>query len=124
MFRLFGAGGRIAAIGLVLGLSLGAYAITAGSSVGSSRAGDGNGNVTGYNVAGFQETLNSSNANYVDSFTFNLDAPANAVYAYANGTGNVISCTSGATNPVTCPATGSANIAVSTFNSVQVIAAQ
>lgn len=124
MRKFFGLGTRIGIVALILGLSAGAYAFTASNTVSSSLAGDGNGTISGYTITNFSYALNGTNPRNVDSFTFNLSNTANTVYAYANGTGNLITCTSGATNPVKCPASGSASIPVATFNSVEVVSAQ
>ena len=72
------------------------YAFTAANTVEASKAGDGAGAVTGYNVTGVHYTLNATDPGVVDSVSFNLDsAPVagSTIRARLNPTGPWYTCT-------------------------------
>ncbi|MGD0878999.1 MAG: hypothetical protein ABSA01_12760 [Anaerolineales bacterium] len=101
-----------------------AYASAAANTVPTSKAGDGNGVVSGYAVSAIHYNLNATNPTTIDSVTFTLDtAPA------AGGTLKILLVSGGSTwygctfvaTAVTCTTTGAP---VSTANSLEVVAAQ
>jgi hypothetical protein len=84
------------------------YAFTAANTVAASKAGDGAGAVTGYNVTGVHYTLNGTDPGVIDTVTFNLDsAPVagSTIRARLNPTGTWYSCTNTGV-AVTCTTTG------------------
>jgi len=58
-----------------------AYAFAASNTVPDSRAGDGQGNISGYTVSNVHYELNSADPGRIDKVQFNLDSAAGTVYA-------------------------------------------
>jgi hypothetical protein len=83
-------------------LALSTYAFTASNTVPGTKAGQGEGTVTGYTVSNIQYTLASNPAN-IDSVAFTLDSAAGTVRAkLLSGSATYTNCSvSGGTN-VTC----------------------
>ena len=87
------------------------FAFAAQNTVAGSRAGDGNGTVSGYNVSAISWDLNDANPQAIDDVTFTLDATANelrvrvreSVDGWSNWTA-AGACTGGPT--YTCDLTG------------------
>lgn len=90
---------------LALVLAAAAYGFAAANTVPDSRAGDGQGTVSGYAVSNIRYTLDTNNPSLVSGVSFDLDASASQVYAAvgdgatwtwsgscANGGGNAWSC--------------------------------
>jgi hypothetical protein len=70
---------RIAAASvLALGLGVGGYAFTAANTVAESKAGDGSGEITGYDVSEVDYTLNATDPSTIDSVDFTLDTEPTA----------------------------------------------
>jgi hypothetical protein len=79
-----------------------AYAFTAGNTVPASKAGDGSGAITGYNVTNVAYNLDAANPQLIDSVEFDLDAAAGEVKAKVQAAGtNWANCTN-AVNHWTC----------------------
>jgi hypothetical protein len=78
---------------LVLVFATTAYALAASNTVPSSYAGEGAGAVSGYDVTNLLFNLNASNASYIDSVTFTLDAAATDVMVRLETTGSYYACT-------------------------------
>lgn len=86
----------------VVAISVAAYAFAAANTVPNTRAGDGTGTVSGYNVTNVVYTLNGSDPSKLDSVAFDLGAAAVQVqvqlvssgtwYACALDTGTVWEC--------------------------------
>ena len=80
------------------------FAFAAQNTVAGSRAGDGNGTVSGYNVSAISWDLNDTNPQAIDDVSFTLDAAANelrvrvreSVDGWSNWTG-AGACTGGPT---------------------------
>jgi hypothetical protein len=84
------------------------YAFTAANTVEASKAGDGAGSVSGYNVTNVHYTLNASDPGAVDSVSFNLDsAPVagSTIKARLSPTGTWFDCTNAGV-AVSCTTTG------------------
>ena len=62
-------------------LAFAAYAFTAANTVPASKAGDGNGAISGYTVSNIAYQLEALNAANIDSVSFTLDAAAGTVKA-------------------------------------------
>ncbi|MGH3117834.1 MAG: hypothetical protein ACRDQ2_12135 [Gaiellales bacterium] len=74
--------GRFFAVLAVAGLiGVATYAFTASNTVAASKAGDGAAGITGFDVTGVTYNLNALNPAIVDSYEFDLSAPANTVAA-------------------------------------------
>jgi hypothetical protein len=85
------------------------FAFAAQNTVAGSRAGDGNGTVSGYNVSAISWDLNDTNPQTVDDVTFTLDAAANEVKVRVresvdgwSGWTAAGDCASGGGNTYTC----------------------
>ena len=74
--KIFGGFGLAA---IIVGLAIGVYAFTAGNTVPSSNAGDGNNTVSGYSVGNITYGVNASVINQIDSVSFKL-TPDNATH--------------------------------------------
>src|SRR5690242_10637473 len=99
-FGIFGSFGKIALLVAVLGIAGGAYAFTASNTVGSSKAGDGTGTISGYTISALHYTLNTTNPANVDSFTFTTNsAPVSGstIKVKTPSTGNWITCANSGT---------------------------
>lgn len=106
-------------------LASGSYALTAANTVPASKAGDGEGAVSGYTASAIHYNLNATDPSKADSVTFTLDtAPAagGAVKVEVDdASGTWYSCTN-VTTAVTCVlGTG---VSVSTIDQLRVVAAQ
>ena len=62
-------------------LAFAAYAFTAANTVPASKAGDGNGAISGYTVSNIAYTLDATDAANIESVAFDLDAAAGTVKA-------------------------------------------
>ena len=111
-------------------LASGSYALTAANTVPASKAGDGEGAVTGYTASVIHYNLNATDPSKADSVTFTLDtAPAaggTVKVEVDDGTGNWYSCTN-VTTAVTCllnvaPTLTGVNVA--DIDQLRVVAAQ
>lgn len=71
---------RLMGIALVIGvLAAGTYAFTNSNTVGTSYAGQGQGNITGYVLSNIDYTESATNPHKVQSVEFDLDQPADVV---------------------------------------------
>ena len=108
----------VALLAFVLATS--AYAFTAANTFPdeAGRAGDGSGDISGYEVTNVSYDLNNTNPSTLDSVSFDLDAEANEVQARVNG-GSWVVCAGGPTS-WTCDITGTSTLGA---NTLQVAAA-
>ena len=95
------------------------YAFADANVVDPSKAGDGTGTISGYNVTNIRYTLNDTDPTKIDSVSFTLDANATTVRVRINS-GTWYQCDETASPAITCTTTG-ATVAPAT--SLQVIAA-
>jgi hypothetical protein len=103
----------------------GAFAFTAGNTVPGSRAGEGQGTISGYDVTSVHYTLNATNPMNIDSLSFALDqapAPGSTIRVKLSTSGSWYTCTNVAT-AVTC-ATTSPQAAVASADNLTVVVAQ
>jgi TRAP-type C4-dicarboxylate transport system substrate-binding protein len=109
---------------VVLVLAAATYAFAAANTVPASKAGDGNGVISGYTVSAIHYALNGTNPTTIDTVTFTLDvAPVTGgtiKIKLVSGGSTWYSCTN-VTTAVTCTTTGAP---VSTADSLQVVIAQ
>ncbi|MDA0264989.1 MAG: hypothetical protein O3A93_00160 [Chloroflexi bacterium] len=102
------------------------YAFTASNTVPTSQVGEGAAVVSGYDVSSVHYNLNSANASYVDSITFNLDvtpAAGSTIRAkLVETTNDWYTCTNTGTS-VTCNTTSPQAI-VADANNLSVVVAQ
>jgi hypothetical protein len=110
--------GRLATVALVSGaIVAGTYAYTAANTVPDTKAGDGQGTVTGYVLSSVHYNLNATNPANIDSVTFTLDstpvagstlraqlAPAGSWYSCTNA-GTAVTCTTTAPQATVLAAT-------------------
>ena len=68
-------------VALAAALALATYAFTASNTVPGTKAGKGEGAITGYTVSGVAYTLSTTNAANIDSVAFTLSASATTVKA-------------------------------------------
>lgn len=115
--------GRILIVLALAGLlAVAAFALAAANTVPGTRAGDGNGTISGYTVTNVSYNLNAVNPSLVSTYEFDLDAAATTVKAklitaqvtYDNCTGLV--------NHWTC--TPPVGTTVASIDQLRVIAAQ
>lgn len=114
---------RVGALGTVLMLAVGAYGFTAANVVPTTKAGDGQGTVSGYTVSAVHYNLNSTTPTNVDSITFNLDStPAAGSTLKVKVGGNWYTCTNaGAT--LTCNTTAGTQLTVVNATSLEALTA-
>jgi hypothetical protein len=110
--------GRLATVALVSGaIVAGTYAFTAANTVPDTKAGDGQGTVTGYVLSSVHYNLNATTPANIDSVTFTLDstpvagstlraqlAPAGSWYSCTNA-GTAVTCTTTAPQATVLAAT-------------------
>ncbi len=77
-----------------------AYAFAATNTVPASRAGDGEGAVTGYTVSNVHYTLDTNNPSVILGVQFDLDAAAGSVYAALSSDGTTWTWSGACTNNV------------------------
>jgi hypothetical protein len=84
-------------------LAFAAYAFTASNTVPDSKAGDGDGAITGYTVSNIAYQLEASDPASIDSVTFDLDDAAGTVKAkVVAASGTYADCTNTAGNSWSC----------------------
>jgi len=83
-------------------LAFAAYAFTAANVVPDTKAGDGDGAITGYTVSNIAYQLDAANAENIESVSFDLDAAAGTVKARVVSTAGYTDCTNPAGNSWTC----------------------
>jgi hypothetical protein len=97
--------GRLATVALVSGaIVAGTYAFTAANTVPDTKAGDGQGTVTGYVLSSVHYNLNATNPANIDSVTFTLDSTpvaGSTLRAQLAPAGSWYTCTN-VTTAVTC----------------------
>jgi hypothetical protein len=110
-------------IGLVLGLSAGAYGFTAANTVPASHAGDGSGAVSGYTVSAIHYVLSAAVPTNVTSVTFTVNAvPAATSTMKVQIGGNWYTCTNAGTN-LTCNTTVGTQLTVGNATSLEALIA-
>jgi hypothetical protein len=106
---------RFAAIVVALLIGAATFALAASNTVPTSRAGDGNGAITGYTVTNVSYSLLASDPSLIDLWTFDLNAAASVVKSKVVASSTTyVNCTntSGTTwqcDPATNPTVLSAN---------------
>ena len=119
-------GSAFTAVLLAASLAGGSYALTAANTVPESKAGDGEGVVSGYTASAIHYNLNATDPSKADSVAFTLDtAPAaggTVKVEVDNGSGTWYSCTNVLT-AVTCTL-GVSGVAVADIDQLRVVAAQ
>jgi hypothetical protein len=116
---------RLLGVAIIAALAVAAFGFAAGNNVDDSRAGDGQGTVSGYTVSNINYTLASSNPSLIDSVSFSLDAAAGDVYvAVFDGTNwtSWTQCTSAGGNNFSCDF--NPNVAVAPVTALRVVAAE
>ena len=104
-------------------LALATYAFTASNTVPGSKAGKGEGTISGYTVSAVAYTLSASNPANVDSVAFTLDSAATSVKAkLVAASSTYTDCTVSGGTSVTCDF--SPDIAVLSADELSVIAVQ
>jgi hypothetical protein len=107
-------------VALAVALALATFAFTASNTVPTSKAGKGEGAISGYAVSNVAYTLNSSTPSNIDSVAFTLDSAAATVKAkLVSGSGTYTDCSVAGVN-VTCDF--SPDVAVLSANELSVIA--
>jgi hypothetical protein len=104
-------------------LAFAAYAFTATNTVPASKAGDGNGAISGYSVSAIKYELDASNPANIDKVTFTLDAAATTVKAkVVNASTTYTDCSNTGGNNWSCDF--STNPSVQSADDLRVIAVQ
>jgi hypothetical protein len=107
----------IAAVGIMAGAS---YAFAAANTVPATKAGDGNGTISGYTVSNVVYNLNTTDPSTIDSIDFDLSAAAVTAKIKLVAAGSTwYDCVNGSGNSWNCDTTGAA---VSTVDQLRVIA--
>ena len=117
----------VAGFSVLAALIVGAgFAFTAANTVPASKAGEGVGTITGYNIASVHYVLNNADATKVDSTTFTLDSEpvaGSTINVRLDSTGSTwYTCANSGVN-VTCNTTSPAATATAA-NQLQVVVAQ
>jgi hypothetical protein len=111
----------ILVVALASSLALATFAFTASNTVPGTKAGKGEGAISGYAVSGVAYTLSSSNPANIDSVAFTLDAAATTVKAkLVQSSSTYTDCTVAGLN-VTC--NFSPDVAVVSADELSVVAA-
>jgi len=79
-----------------------AYAFTASNTVPASKAGDGNGAISGYSVSSVVYTLDPADVTKIQKVAFTLDAAATSAQASVTGAAPFQSCAIAGGTAVTC----------------------
>ena len=115
---------HFAVVLLVLIFAASAYAFAATNTVANSKAGDGTGTISGFDITAIDYTLDATNPTDIDQVVFTLDtAPVNGqIYIELNSvSGTWFQCTVAGTT-ATCDTTGS-NVPVgATLTELRVVA--
>ncbi len=110
-----------------LGLVTASFTLTAGNTVPTTKAGDGQGVISGYAAASVHYGLNSTDPSTIDVLTFTLDStpPAGSVIrARLTGSGGSwYACTNSGAN-VTCDTTVGTAATVATADLLRVVVSQ
>lgn len=110
-------------IGLVVGLSAGAYGFTAANTVPASHAGDGSGTVSGYTVSAIHYVLSATTPTNVTSVTFTVNAaPVAGSTMKAQIGGNWYACTNAGAN-LTCNTTVGTQLTIANATSLEALIA-
>ncbi|MDW8008455.1 MAG: hypothetical protein RMK67_02685 [Chloroflexota bacterium] len=110
----------LAAIGAGLVVALSVLALAASNTVPGTRAGDGGGAISGYNVTNVAYTLDSNPQN-IQKVEFDLGAAASAVKVRLQSGGTWYNCTNTSGNHWSCSTTGQA---VQPADELRVVATQ
>lgn len=104
-------------------LAVATYAFTAANVVPGSKAGKGEGTISGYAVSGIAYTLSPSNPANIDSVAFTLDAAAATVKAkLVQGSSTYTTCSVSGGTSVTCDF--SPDVSVLSADELSVVAVQ
>ena len=111
----------LVALAVAGAMGTGAYAFTASNTVPASKAGSGNGAISGYTVSAVAYQLNATTPTDIDSVTFTLSATAGTAKAkIVSGSATYTACSIAGGTAVTC--TFGTPIAITTANQLDVIA--
>lgn len=111
------------AVVAILAIAAASYAFAASNTVPATKAGDGTGAVSGYDVTSVVYTLNATDPTTLDSVSFDLGAAAATGKVKAqlvSSTGTWYTCTLDTGTVWTCDTTG---LTVSTIDQLRVVAA-
>lgn len=114
---------RLVALAAVAVLAASSAGFAASNTVDSSRAGDGTGTISGYNVDRVRYRLRPANPGILNAVVFRLDAPAQTVRAQLGPGGSWLTCRNTTGRNWRCPGTGSANVPVAGLSDLRVVAA-
>ena len=104
-------------------LAAGTYAFTAGNTVDATRAGDGDNDVTGYNVTNVHYVRSVTDPTLLASYSFDLDGVATVVDAKpVTSQASYDSCTNTSGTSWSCPATSGTTML--SLDNLRVIASQ
>lgn len=106
---------------VVAAISLSAYAFAAANTVPDTKAGDGSGTVSGYNVTSVVYTLNATDPSKLDAVSFDVGAAAVTVKAQLVTSGTWYACTLDTGTTWDCDTT-TPSLDVSTINQLRVVA--
>jgi len=110
-------------MGLVVGLSAGAYGFTAANTVPAGHAGDGSGAVSGYTVSAIHYVLSAAVPTNVTSVTFTINAaPAAGSTMKVQIGGNWYTCTNAGAN-LTCNTTVGTQLTIANATSLEALIA-
>jgi len=112
---------RLLGVAIIAALAVAAFGFAASNTVPSSRAGDGQGTVSGYTVSNINYTLVSTNPSLIDSVSFSLDAAAGDVYVSVDGGSNWTACTNTGGNNFSC--NFNPDVSVAPVTALRVVAA-
>jgi len=113
---------KVAVVALFIAILAGtAYAFAASNTVPDTKAGDGQGTVSGYTITAVAYTLNATDPSSLDKVTFDVGAAAVTVKAQLVATtGTWYACTKGTGTTWSCDTTG---LTVSSIDQLRVVAA-
>lgn len=95
----------LAVAGLFAVIATSAYGFAATNTVPGSRAGDGSGSISGYNVTNIRYTLGAANPGRITAVRFRLNGPATTVRIQVGPGATWYSCVNTTANRWRCPTT-------------------
>jgi hypothetical protein len=116
---------RLAAIAVFAIVALSAFGFAAANTVPDSKAGDGEGDITGYTVSSIHYVLDGTDPGLIDTVTFNLDSAPTAGSTVAiqfDAPTTVWACTTAGV-AVTCDVSAGGTVTVLDVNTLRVVAA-
>jgi hypothetical protein len=123
VIRNLRSGRRLAVLAIFAILATSAFGFAAQNNVPDSLAGDGDGDISGYEISNISYTLSDTTIGNVDEVSFTLDADASSVKVGFNSPATVFDCDVTGGTSVSCDLSGDTVTALA-ITSLRVVSAQ